>query len=312
MLERGSPCPWCGKRGSLVTDKIGGQVICAACGLVVQDRTEEVAASAPWSKDSSHSVSITKPNMGLTTVIDPSDVDGSGKAIPGSVRPSLRRIRTWDRRSQAHSHADASMRRALGELAKLAEKVVVPEAVVERAAYVYRKSTSLISARGRSVNTLVAASLYAACRSTQTPRTLKDIGEAANLDRLDIARSYRLLLTEGDMSQPVADPARCLSRIAYGAHLSAKIERRGHEILKRAEREDALAGNAPMGLAAASLYIASVLEGERCSKTHLAMVSGLTVVTIRNRCKALVATLGLEPEKFDDSKARKKAVPSSH
>jgi hypothetical protein len=96
----------------------------------------------------------------------------------------------------------------LGELEKLSEKVVVSEAVVERAAYIYRKSIPLTSARGRSITTLVAASLYAACRSTQTPRTLKDIGDAANLDRLDIARSYRLLVTESGLLQPVTDPSK--------------------------------------------------------------------------------------------------------
>ena len=115
----------------------------------------------------------------------------------------------------------------MGELEKLSEKVVVPDSVVEKAAYIYRKSIPLISARRRSITTLVAASLYAACRSTRTPRTLKDIGEAANLDRLDIARSYRLLVTENDMPQPVDDPGKSVSRIAYGAGLSTKVREEG-------------------------------------------------------------------------------------
>jgi hypothetical protein len=188
---------------------------------------------------------------------------------------------------------------------------VVPEAVVERAAYIYRKSIPLISARGRSITTLVAAALYAACRSTQTPRTLKDIGDAANLDRLDIARSYRLLTTENELLQPVTDPSKSLSRIAYGARLSTKVERRGLEILKKAEPKGALTGNSPMGLSAASLYIASVLEGERSTKTHLAMVAGVTNVTIRNWCKVLISILSLDPVLFDDTRARRKAAISS-
>lgn len=305
LLDTRRQCPRCGRRSNFVTDRVGGQVLCSSCGLVLEEKTEEVAAFP--AHGSPTAVSITKPDMGLATVIGSVEVDASGRAISGSLRPSLERLRTWDRRSQLHTHADRRMKRAMGELEKLCEKVVVPDAVVEKAAYIYRKSVPLISMRGRSITTLVAASLYAACRSTQTPRTLKDVSDAANLDRLDVARSYRLLLTESEMPQPVADPSKSVSRIAYGAGLSAKVERRGLEILKRAEQEGALAGNSPMGLAAASLYIASVLEGERSTKTRLAMVAGVTNVTLRNRCKVLIPMLGLGPERFDDTRARRKA-----
>ncbi|MGH9918886.1 MAG: TFIIB-type zinc ribbon-containing protein, partial [Nitrososphaerales archaeon] len=192
-LDRRQHCPSCGKRSNFVTDRLGGQVVCGACGFVVEDRTEELG-SAP--RGSLATFSITKPDMGLATVMGGADVNGRA-----SLGPSMGRLRMWDRRSQARTGADRSLRSAMGDLEKLAQKVVVSEAVVERAAYIYRKSIPLISTRGRSIATLVAAALYAGCRNTQTPRTLKDIGDAANLDRLDIARSYRLLVTENDLPQ---------------------------------------------------------------------------------------------------------------
>jgi transcription initiation factor TFIIB len=235
----------------------------------------------------------------------------TGFRLPSNARNGVSLSELRGSKSKVHSQADLSLRRALEELEKLAETVVVPEAVVEKAAYVYRKSIPQISLRGRSINTLVAASLYAACRSTQTPLTLKDIGDAANLDRLDIARSYRLLVTENGLLQPVADPSRSLSQIAYGAGLSTDVERRGLEILKKAELEGALTGNSPTGLAAASLYIASVLQGERSTKTHVAMVAGVTNVMISNTCKVLISILGVDPNLFDDARARRKAVPAS-
>ncbi len=304
-------CPWCGARDNFVTDKIGGQVLCGSCGIVVKDRTEEVPApvGASWVRDTPNSSSITKPGMGLATAMGNPSMGGSGRSISGALRPSLERLRMWDSRSQVRSGTDRNLKRALAELQKLSEKVVVPESVVEKAAYLYRKSIPLISPRGRSIATLAAAALYAACRSTQTPRTLKDIGDASNIDRLDIARSYRLLVTEGDISQPVTDPAKSLSRIAWGAGLSTKVERRGIEILKKAELEGAVEGNSPMGLAAASLYLAAVIEGERRTKSHIAMVAGVTNVTIRNRCRVLISVLGLDPLLFDDTRARRKPRP---
>ncbi|MDA4117406.1 MAG: transcription initiation factor IIB [Thaumarchaeota archaeon] len=305
-------CPKCGARNNIITDRFGGQVLCGGCGLVLEERLEEVvpAMGVLRTRDLPTAASIAKPDMGLTTIIGGGGIDGSGRAMSDSVRLAADRLRVWDYRSQARGGGGRSLKRALDELAKLSEKVSVSEAVVERAAYIYRKSIPMISMHGRSITTLVAAALYAACRSTQTPRTLKDIGDAANLDRLDIARSYRLLLTENEILQPVDDPSKCVSRIAWGAGLSTRVERRGLEILKKAQRAGEVTGNSPMGLAAASLYIASVLEGERSTKTRLAMVAGLTKVTIRNRCKALVTMLELDPDRFDDTKSHKEAPPS--
>lgn len=297
----------------MVTDKIGGQVLCGSCGLVVEDRTDEVPpppGASSWVREASNSSSITKADMGLATTMGSPNVDGSGRSISGNLRPSLERLRMWDSRSQVRTGTDRNLKRALAELQKLSEKVVVPESVLEKAAYIYRKSIPLISPRGRSIATLAAAALYAACRSTQTPRTLKDIGDASNIDRLDIARSYRLLVTEGDISQPVSDPSKNLARIAWGAGLSTKVERRGMEILRKAELEGFVAGNSPMGLAAASLYLAAVQEGERRTKSHIAMVAGVTNVTIRNRCKVLISMLKLDPLLFDDTRARRKPRPA--
>jgi transcription initiation factor TFIIB len=310
ILDSWKQCPRCAARNNRITDRFGGQILCGGCGLVLEERLEEVAPAmgVVRNRDLPTAASIAKPDMGLATIIGSGGIDGSGRAMSGGVRLAADRLRMWDYRSQARG--GANLKRAFDELAKLSEKVVVPEAVTERAAYIYRKSIPMISMQGRSITVLVAAALYAACRSTQTPRTLKDIGDAANLDRLDIARNYRLLVTENEIQQPVDDPSKCVSRIAWGAGLSTKVERRGLEILRRAEQEGGVTGNSPMGLAAASLYIASVLEGERSTKTRLAMVAGLTKVTIRNRCKALISMLGLDPDRFDETKPWKAEAPS--
>ncbi|MDO8055382.1 MAG: transcription initiation factor IIB, partial [Candidatus Hermodarchaeota archaeon] len=50
------------------------------------------------------------------------------------------------------------------------------------------------------------------------------------------------------------------------------------------------------GLAAASLYIASIQEGERRTQREIAEISRVTEVTVRNRYKELVRELGLKVE----------------
>jgi len=60
----------------------------------------------------------------------------------------------------------------------------------------------------------MASALYAACRDTETPRNLKDVEQAANIKRKEIARCYRLLIKELDLKMPVTDSVLCIARIA--------------------------------------------------------------------------------------------------
>ena len=48
-----------------------------------------------------------------------------------------------------------------------------------------------------------------------------------------------------------------------------------------------MAGKDPMGVAAASLYLACITTGEIKSQKEISIASGITEVTIRNRCVGL-------------------------
>ena len=48
-----------------------------------------------------------------------------------------------------------------------------------------------------------------------------------------------------------------------------------------------VAGKDPMGIAAAALYLACISTGEVKSQKDISIASGVTEVTIRNRCAGL-------------------------
>ena len=129
--------------------------------------------------------------------------------------------------------------------------------------------------------------MYASCRNTETPRTLDDIAGGINIRRKDVARCYRLIYRELDLKMPVIDPIKGISRIASLAELSEKTKRKAVEILKQAKELGMVAGKDPMGIAAAALYIACISNGESKSQKEISIASGVTEVTIRNRCAGL-------------------------
>ena len=91
----------------------------------------------------------------------------------------------------------------------------------------------------------------------------------------------------------VYSETQCVSRIASKAGLSEKTKSRALVILKRAEEGGISAGKDTMGLAAAALYVACILEGEDKTQKDLAEAAGVTEVTIRNRFKGLRDSEGI-------------------
>ena len=293
-------CPRC-NHGPMVIDSSGGELACSNCGFVIKERIEEVGpewrAFSKEEKDDRSRIgapsSLAIHDKGLATVIGAEGRDASGRALSSSMKSAIERLRTWDGRSQVHEPADRNLRQAFSELDRLADKLSLSDAVIEKAAYIYRKALERGLVRGRSISCLISAALYAACRDTSTPRTLKDIAKMSNIPKKDLARGYRLLLRQLDLKMPVVDPTRCIARIASTAGLSERTRRRAFKILKMAEDTRTSAGKDPMGLAAAALYVACVLEGENKTQKDVAEAAAVTEVTIRNRYKGLKAALNI-------------------
>jgi transcription initiation factor TFIIB len=295
-----SHCPECGS-DQLVEDYDQGELICQACGLVLTDhalnRGPEWRAFTKEEKDERGRVGIPTSysihDKGLSTVIDRVNRDAYGRQLPLSTRLQMLKLRKWQIRTRVHSSADRNLAQAMAELDRLTDKLHIPAPIKERAAVVYRKALDSGLVRGRSIAAIAAAALYAACRSSETPRTLKEVSSASRIRKKDVARCYRLLLRELDIKMPVEDPVRCISKIANRVGIATQTERRGIKILEEAKRKGIVAGKDPMGLAAAALYVACVLEGERKTQKEIAEVANVTEVTVRNRYKGLKDALGL-------------------
>ena len=286
-------CPRCGKN-TIITDMEIGELICGRCGYVISERLEN--SGPEWRSfldDKTNKArtgagtSLTMHDYGLATVINPINRDSVGKPLSYSMKKTLKRLRIWDRRSPVNYSGEKNLISAFTELGKMKDKLALSDAVMEKAAYIYRKALDKKLVRGRSITSVIAASLYAACRDTGTPRTLNDITAAINIKRKDLALSYRMLVKELDLKIPVVDSVQCVARIASKAGLSEKTKRYAVKILKKAKENEISAGKDPMGLAASALYISNNRMGMNCSQRIIARAAGITEVTVRNRCQGL-------------------------
>ena len=298
-------CPECASK-NLVHDYDSGETICGDCGLVLyeqmMDKGPEWRAFTAEEKTSRSRVgmptSYSIHDKGLSTAISQVDRDAFGRKLPLATRLQMWRLRKWQIRSRVHSSIDRNLAQAMAELERLSSKVSISPPIREKAAVVYRKALDKGLVRGRSINAIAAASLYAACRKSGSPRTLREIAEASLVDRKDVARCYRLLLQELDFHMPLSDPMTYVSKIAEKTGISGKTQGAAIAILRIAKQKRVSAGKDPMGLAAAALYIACLQNSEKQTQKDISEAAGVTEVTVRNRYKDLMKRLHLEtPDK---------------
>ncbi|MFN3621986.1 MAG: transcription initiation factor IIB [Nitrososphaerales archaeon] len=291
VLGHTTACPVCAST-SIIVDTSAGEVLCKMCGAVLNESVPTLAPEWRNFGDNDNSraglpYTLLSCDKGLSTTISPLYKDANGKAISAEEVELINRIRLLDKRANMQDSTNRSLQKGLRELEKIADKLGVSKTILEQAAWIYRKVLKEGFTRGRPIQATAAAALYAACRDLDTPRTIKDFAAITNVPKKELARCYRKLLSVIDLQLPIVDLMKCVSRVAASVGFGERAKRRAIEIVKLAQSSGNVTGKDPMGTAAAVLYIAGTLEGERVRQKDLAKAAGVTEVTIRNRCRSL-------------------------
>ena len=297
MLANKLVCKTCSQSSEVITDAESGEIICTSCGMVssndkaIQQGTQERRAfDYEQMKDRSRvgmPMTLTRHDKGLSTIIGRPNRDASGKGLDDSMRSMMQRLRTWDHRIQVSSPTDRNLARAFELLEMLKGKLGLPDNVIEKAAYIYRKVQQLGMVKGRTIVPTLAASIYVASREAGVPRTLAEIASLSNTSYKDLSRVYRLIVLNLDLKVPMVDPVKCVAKIANKIEVSEKTKRNAINYMHNVITRGIAAGKDPMGLAGAVLYLSCIQSDEHRTQLDVASASGVTEVTLRNRCKEL-------------------------
>jgi transcription initiation factor TFIIB len=300
-MQTSITCSICNNNnGQIITDNESGEIICRNCGMVMLDNVQETRPEwRSFTTDEGNNTrsrtgmptSLARHDKGLATIIGRTNKDASGQVLDAAMRTTMERLRTWDFRTQAHTSTDRNLRQAFSELDRLKDKLGLPDSVIEKTAYIYRKVQERGLVRGRSISATLAASLYIACREMGFPRMLKDITAISNIRHRHIAKAYRLLIMELDLKIPLIDPIKCIIRIANNAKISEKTKRLAIDIMHDIIKSGISAGKDPMALAAAVLYLSCLKTDENKIQRYIADAAGVTDVTLRNRYKNIINQL---------------------
>ena len=262
-------CPAC-RSSNIIQDGERGEACCGDCGMVVTDHMGHVDTGSMADTHTPVPAGERSTRMGRTAADD----------------NSTARMRKRDGWIASHGVASALRGGSLGKLRAMHDKLGLPASVCTRAVEIYVKSTTNGDARGHHLVSMMAASLYLACREADAPRTLDDITKVSGLTRKMIAKHVRYLL------DGYVDPPRqyslpiLITRIANTVGVGQMCLQAA---IAAAGKLDTvyLAGKNPLVVAAATLYVTALRRSERYTEVELADAAGISTVSIRNRAREM-------------------------
>jgi transcription initiation factor TFIIB len=286
-------CEFCNS-DSVIFDNVSFEYVCSSCGCVSK-QDPNTDSSGNYRNNSGYTdrtrtgmpESLAVHNKGLSTLIGIGDTDARGKALEPSQKNSMQRLRTWNNRAQLNDSISRNLEKALKLLNNFGDKLYLSQAVIEGAAYIYRKAAIKKLAKGRSTLGLVGAALYAACRETETPKTITDIANACNITTKDIMSHYKLILKELSLQMPVLHGPDYVTLICNRLQMSEKTKREALRIFSMAQKCRISIGKNPRALAGSIIYLASQNCNEFLRQVEICQVAEISTVSLRKRCKEI-------------------------
>jgi len=269
----------------------------------------------------SGSTSLALHDFGLRTEIASGSKDYAGKSIDYHMAEQMNSIRKWHIRSRIVSPQERRLSNVLTKINETCSAMSLPKLLVETAAMLYRNYESMQEAKGKSIACIAAATIYLACKKCRVVRSLDEIVQATGITEQDrssvklASKYYRVMVMEMSALEDGATTTTCgpakqqirnsnfsaqqqvpvamaidhyISKLSNMAKIDTKVERLAIDIAHKTNDHMLADGKAPNGLAAAYIYVSSILLGINILQRDVSSLSGVTEVTIRNRCKDIL------------------------
>src|SRR6266566_2961891 len=258
--EEVTRCPECNS-GHLSFDYERGELICEECGLVLTDQM--IDQGPEWRAfDVEQGEKRARTGAPMTYTIH-------DKGLSTTIG--------WKNKDSYGKSIPTRNRAQLYRLRKWQRRIRVSNATERNLAFALSELDRMASGMG-------------------LPRTLDEIANSSRVGRKEIGRTYRFMTRELKLKLMPTKPQDYVSRFCSELKLTGEVQSRAVEILKDAQDKELTSGRGPTGVAAAAIYIASILCNERRTQREVADVAGVTEVTIRNRYKELTEKLGIKVE----------------
>jgi len=218
------------------------------------------------------------------------------------------------------SKSERNLIAAYKEIGAMAEAIGLPKNVSDIAKQLYKKIEDSKQLKGKTIQSIIAACIFIACRKANVPRTFKEICALTKVPKNEIGRVYKtiekLLVADsqasaaahgGDMVNAQTAVPRNPSDLQYTPtastsasdlmirfcnrlQLSPAIQATCVELANRMSDAGTLAGRSPISIAASGIFFISWLMGKGRPAKDVGEAAGVSEGTVRNAYKVIYAS----------------------
>ncbi|MBI2138313.1 transcription initiation factor IIB family protein [Candidatus Woesearchaeota archaeon] len=247
-------CSSCGSGNLLESGK--AELFCRDCGIVEEDQIVAVGIEGTDFREGGSFLSGTMPM--------------DGKVVKASWLASYR---------------ERSNLQAKRAISFVTDKLSLPQYVEQQAYWLFKTASFKGMARGRSIERIALACLYAVCARNELPVSPQELVQYSTFEKKELMRSLKLVKRELNLKMVIQNPMDFLPKYISRLGLRAECYTLASLILEKAQSSTEFVGKSPRCLLGASLYLAAKQCGERITQRDIALRLGISDVAIRRRTK---------------------------
>lgn len=248
-------CPECGNDQLRTME---GELVCTACGLVIDDTLFETS-------DTTCTGTPATPTL----------------AVAGTFTTQGKIVKTgW-----LLSSREKNLAHNLHVIQVAGERHQLPRSVLKEAQAILTRAVEADLNVGRDTLTFAYASLYAACRLHDVPKTPLEIVAYTGISKASMLVAYRLLVRRLGLSLRPISPVDLVPRFGAQLGLQAATISRAIDLAARLAGAPGSQQKRPETVVAAALYLAAREAGEPRTQRQVANATGVIEVTLRKLAK---------------------------
>ncbi|KAL5487706.1 SUA7 [Sanghuangporus weigelae] len=289
-------CPECRDPNPNIVEEFGsGDLVCGSCGLILGDRV--VDTRSEWrtfandeGDDPSRVGAAIDPLMEgmeqLDTVISFRD-GGSGVA---------RELQRAASRAQS-SRSERNLLQAFRDISSWCDQFSLPKTISDIAKQLYKRADEEKLLRGKSLDAVIAACIFIACRQAHVPRTFREMCTLTHVSKKTLGQCYKTLEKafnlaaagsgsntqnlKPDPSATTTNPQDLLARYCNHLGLPHLVQSTASEIISTGKEHAFTDGRSPISIASGSIYFTTQLLGIPLTMKDLCDVAGVSESTVK-------------------------------
>lgn len=277
---------------SLFTDTQNGHIVCLKCGNIESDQLIDESAEWSFGADEAASGGKDPSRCGMPTSEFFPNSSNSTTISGGKNNGLMKRLQM----QMAMDYVERSRYHLFVSIGKMCDNL--PSSILDTTKRLYLDMAKLKLSRGNIRKGLIACCIFYACKSHNSPRSVKEIACMCDIEPTIVNNAHKLfqdIMKDHYIAEYFKDStevndltSRFCSYLGLERKINAKITNRIHFMNKIIEEESLLIGKTPSAVTAACIFY--VIEDLQLgiSKKELSQKLSVSIVTINKILDILI------------------------